>query len=350
MGLLETTVSQIGDLDRAAMERVQRREDSLTKPQGSLGVLERIAAQLGGITGKDVPEVGKKAIVVMAGDHGVVAEGISSFPQEVTVQMVYNFINGGAAINVLGRHAGAAVFVADLGVAALIDHPQVIPKKVRPGTANMAAGPAMTRTEAIRALEAGIELAGQLADQGYQMLATGEMGIGNTTASSAMIAAFLGKPATAVAGRGTGLDEQAVSRKAAVIERAIAVNRPDPRDPLDVLAKVGGLEIGGLAGLILGGAARRVPVVIDGFISSTAALVAARIAPKSVSYMIASHCSAEMAHRQLLETLGLKPVLELEMRLGEGTGAALAFHLVEASVKILREMATFESAGVSTKQ
>ncbi len=350
MSLLETTVNQIGDLDRAAMERVQRREDSLTKPQGSLGVLERIAVQLGGITGKDLPEVVKKAIVVMAADHGVVAEGISAFPQEVTVQMVYNFINGGAAINVLGRHAGAEVFVADLGVAAKIEHPQVIDKKVRPGTANMAAGPAMTRAEAIRALEAGIELAGQLVDQGYQMLATGEMGIGNTTASSAVFAAFLGQPATAVAGRGTGLDEQAVSRKAAVIDRAIAVNRPDPRDPLDVLSKVGGLEIGGLAGLILGAAARQVPVVIDGFISSAAALVAARIAPKSVSYMIASHCSAEMAHRQLLETLGLKPVLELEMRLGEGTGAALAFHLVEASVKILREMATFESAGVSNKQ
>ncbi|TCL74086.1 nicotinate-nucleotide-dimethylbenzimidazole phosphoribosyltransferase [Hydrogenispora ethanolica] len=348
MNGLQNTLKRIQGLDQQAIQAIRVYEDTLTKPPGSLGVLESIAAQLGGITGQAFPEVAApKAVVVMAADHGVVAEGVSAFPQEVTVQMVANFCNGGAAINVLARHAGADVVVVDVGVAAPIDHPQVISKKVRLGSANMAQGPALTREEAVQALEVGIAVAGELIDRGYRLLATGEMGIGNTTASSAIVAAFTGQAAAAVTGRGTGLDAAAVGRKAAVIDRALAVNRPDPADPLDVLAKVGGLDIAGLAGLILGAAARRVPVVIDGFISSAAALVAARLAPLASGYMIASHCSAEAAHRRLLELLGLKPLLELEMRLGEGTGAVLAFGIIDAALKTLREMATFESAGVA---
>lgn len=347
MSLFKETVAKIGDLDEKMMAEIRVHQNNLTKPPGSLGVLEEISVQLAGITGQKFPVTTKKVVVVMAGDHGVVEEGVSAYPKEVTPQMVLNFAHGGAAINVLSRHAGAAVVVVDVGVAVPVENSQVLSRKVKPGTANMAHGPAMTRDEAIQALEVGIKTAIDLVSEGYNLLATGEMGIGNTTASSAIIAAFLGISAREVTGRGTGLDQEAVSKKERVIDQALAVNKPDPREPLDVLAKVGGLEIAALAGLILGAAARRTPVVIDGFISTAAALVAAKIAPKSLNYMIASHCSAEMAHRKLLTYLNLKPVLELEMRLGEGTGAVLAFHLIEASLKIVKEMATFESAGVS---
>lgn len=352
MKLLNKISGSIGGLNEPVMDRIRSHQNRLTKPPGSLGVLEELAVRIGGITGREFPEISRKAVVVMAGDHGVAAENISAYPQEVTAQMVLNFANGGAAINILARHAGVRVVVVDVGVAVPIDHPQIVSRKIRPGTANMAEGPAMSRTEAITALETGIAMAGELIDadqtgEGVQLLATGEMGIGNTTASSAIVAALLKVPASEVTGRGTGLDSQAVSHKAQVIDRAIAINRPDPEDPLDVLAKVGGLEIGALAGIILGAAARRTPVVIDGFISTTAALLAAKIAPGSLNFMIASHVSAEMAHRKLLEYLKLKPVLELEMRLGEGTGAVLAMNIIEASLKINQEMATFESAGIS---
>ncbi len=347
MQLLNKTLTDMGDLNQQIMEEIRRHQDNLTKPQGSLGVLEDISIQIGGITGATIPEVTKKAVVVMAGDHGVVAEGVSAFPPEVTPQMVLNFVHGGAAINVLSHHAGADVIVVDVGIAADMKNEKVLSMKVRPGTANMAQGPAMSEEEAVKALEVGIKVADDLVKKGYHLLATGEMGIGNTTASSAIIAAFLGIPAREVTGRGTGLDQSGVSRKEQVIDQAIAINKPDPNIPLDVLAKVGGLEIAALAGLILGAAANRIPIVIDGFISSTAALVAAKIAPKSLNFMIASHCSAEMAHRKLLQYLNLKPILELEMRLGEGTGAVLSFHIIEAALKILKEMATFESAGVS---
>lgn len=350
MPLLEATIANINELDLKTINEVKDYQNKLTKPQGSLGVLEEISVQLGGITGQKCPDLGKKAVVVMAADHGVVAEGISAFPSEVTPQMVNNFIQGGAAINVLSRHIGAEVFVADLGVAAEIEHQRILSYKIRPGTGNMAKGPAMTRTEAIQALEVGIKVANELAEKGYQMLATGEMGIGNTTASSALVAAFLGAPAVEVTGKGTGIKEETVKHKAKVIDQAIELNKPNPKDPIDVLAKVGGLEIAGLAGLILGAAAKRIPVVIDGFISSAAALTAWKIAPRSLDYMIASHCSAEIAHRKLLRYMGLKPVLELEMRLGEGTGAVLAFPLIEAAVKIVKEMATFESAGVANSK
>lgn len=343
---LEITLANIQDLDRKIINEVKEYQNRLTKPQGSLGVLEDISIQLAGITSRKCPDLGRKAVVVMAADHGVVVEGVSAFPSEVTSQMVRNFIQGGAAINVLSRHIGVDVLVVDVGVAADIDYPQVLSYKIRSGTVNMAQGPAMTRAEAIKALEVGIKVANDLVSNGYQILATGEMGIGNTTASSALVAAFLKVPAVEVTGKGTGINTEAVKYKAEVIDRAIAINQPDPNDPLDVLAKVGGLEIAAMAGLILGAAVNRVPVVLDGFISSAAALVAVKLVPYSLGYMIASHCSAEVAHRKLLQYIGLKPVLELEMRLGEGTGAVLAFPIIEAAVKIVKEMATFEVAGV----
>jgi nicotinate-nucleotide--dimethylbenzimidazole phosphoribosyltransferase len=350
MGLLEKTAGNISDVNEPMMREIRMHQNRLTKPPGSLGVLEDLSVWLGGITGQKFPEVTKKAVVVMAGDHGVCDEHVSAFPKEVTPQMVLNFARGGAAINVLARHIGAQVVVVDVGVATPIEHERILSRKVKPGTANMAKGPAMSREEAVQALEVGISTAAELTDEGYQLLATGDMGIGNTTASSAIMAAFLNISAHEVTGRGTGLDPQAVFHKAQVIDQAIAINKPDPQDPIDVLAKIGGLEIGAIAGLILGAAARRIPVVIDGFISTSAALIASKIAPKSLQYMIASHCSAEMAHRKLLEYLQLKPILELEMRLGEGTGAVLAFNVIEASVKIIKEMATFESAGVSQSE
>jgi nicotinate-nucleotide--dimethylbenzimidazole phosphoribosyltransferase len=347
MRLFEKTVDSISDVNEQMMKEIRAHQNRLTKPPGSLGVLEELSVQIGGITGQKFPEVTTKAVVVMAGDHGVTEENVSAFPREVTPQMVLNFVHGGAAINVLARHSGAQVFVVDVGVATPIENEKVLSRKIKPGTANMVKGPAMSREEAIQALEVGISIAADLSAENYQLLATGEMGIGNTTAASAIMAAFLNISAHEVTGRGTGLDPQTVIHKVQVIERAIAINKPNPQDPIDVLAKVGGLEIGAIAGLILGAAAHRIPVVIDGFISTSAALIAGKISPKSLQYMIASHCSAELAHRKLLEYLKLKPTLELEMRLGEGTGAVLAFNVIEASLKILKEMATFESAGVS---
>ncbi|HEX3048054.1 MAG TPA: nicotinate-nucleotide--dimethylbenzimidazole phosphoribosyltransferase [Bacillota bacterium] len=347
MSLLEKTIAQIGELNQTIMAEISEHQKQLTKPPGSLGVLEELAIRIGGITGEKFPKITQKAVVVMAGDHGVTAEKVSAYPPEVTPQMVMNFTRGGAAINVLARQAGAKVVVVDVGVATPMEHEKILSRKIRPGTANLAAGPAMNREEAVRALEVGISVAEGLIAEGFQTLATGEMGIGNTTASSAIMAAFLNIPAREVTGRGTGIKEAAVLHKEQVIDQALALNQPDPGDPLDVLTKVGGLEIGALAGLILGAAAHRKPIVIDGFISTTAALIAVKLAPKSLPYIIASHCSAEMAHRKLLQYLELKPVLELEMRLGEGTGAVLAFNIIEAALQINREMATFTSAGVS---
>lgn len=349
MSMLEDTLCRIGPLHREVMAEVRRHLDQLTKPAGSLGVLEDIVTQLGGITGQPFPDVSKKAVVVMAADHGVVMEGVSAYPQEVTAQMVQNFVRGGAAINVLARHTGATVVVVDVGVAGPVASPQVRACKIRPGTANIARGPAMSRDEAVRALEVGIELASELAAQGYQLLATGEMGIGNTTPSSALTAVFLGVSPAEVTGRGTGLSSRELAHKEAVIRSALEMNRPDPDDPLGTLASVGGLEIAGLAGLILGAAACRIPVVIDGFIATAAALVAYRLKPEALDYVLASHCSAEQAHRRLLDYLKLRPMINLDMRLGEGTGAVLAFPIISAAARLLREMATFETAGVSNR-
>lgn len=349
MKKLDQTIDRIRPLDSDAMELAAARQNQLTKPQGSLGVLEELSIRLAGIQGDALPTVSKKVIIVMAGDHGVVAEGVSAFPQEVTPQMLANFIAGGAGINVLARHSGADVRVVDMGVAAPVTMPGVIDKKIRYGTANMVEGPAMSREEAVASIEAGIDVAEAEIGAGADLLGTGEMGIGNTTPSSAILTVFSGAAADQTAGRGTGIDNGSLNVKREVIRRAIEVNQPDPGDGIDVLAKVGGLEIGGLAGVMLAAAAGRVPVVIDGFISSAAALIAASICPLSRDFMIASHVSVEPGHKLMLEELGLKPMLFMDMRLGEGTGAALAAGLVEASARILSEMATFADAGVSKK-
>jgi nicotinate-nucleotide--dimethylbenzimidazole phosphoribosyltransferase len=272
---------------------------------------------------------------------------VSAYPQSVTAQMVENFLRGGAAVNVLARASGARVVVADFGVATLLgERPGLIARRFGPGTRNMAAGPAMTREQAIAAIEAGATLAGEAIDAGADLLGTGEMGIGNTTAASAITAAITGGEPEAVTGRGTGLDDAGRARKVAVVRRALEVNRPDARDGLDVLAKVGGFEIAGLAGVMLAGAARRVPVVLDGFIAGAAALVAVTLAPPAGHALFASHRSAEPGHALALAHLGLAPYLDLEMRLGEGTGAALFVQLARAAAAIFGEMATFKSAGV----
>ncbi|MEF3302776.1 nicotinate-nucleotide--dimethylbenzimidazole phosphoribosyltransferase [Paenibacillus sp. GYB003] len=347
--VVERTVRRIGALDEAAMRDAERKLDRLTKPPGSLGRLEEIARQIAGMTGELNPDLSRKAVVVMAGDHGVCAEGVSAFPAEVTPQMVLNFLNGGAAVNVLSRHAGADVVCVDIGVNADMSHPDLLVRKVGKGTGNIAAGPAMSRAEAEQAIAVGIDVAESLTARGYRLLATGEMGIGNTTPSSALLAALTGAEVEAVVGRGTGIGDEALRRKRDVIARALSVNRPDADDPLDTLAKVGGYEIAGLVGVILGAAASRCPVVVDGFISSVAALVASRIAPLAKGYMLPSHLSHEQGHRLLLEHLGLRPILQMDMRLGEGTGAVMTFPIVEAAMKLMNEMATFESAGVSEK-
>jgi len=348
MDKLQSTIKHIKPLDQEAMRQAQARQDNLTKPQGSLGLLEELSVKVAGITSVAQPRIRSKVIVTMAGDHGVAAEGVSLFPQEVTAQMVYNFLRGGAGINVLARHVGARVVVVDMGVAAELEpHPELLAKKVASGTKNMAQGPAMSREEAVQAIETGIEIVESELSRGMDIVGTGDMGIGNTTPSSAIVAALTGAPVADVTRRGTGVGDEQLAHKVEVIERALAVNRPDPADPLDVLAKVGGLEIGGIAGVVLGAAAHRLPVVIDGFISGAGALVAAGLAPQVKDYLIAAHLSVESGHRLVLERLGLTPLLNLNLRLGEGTGAALGIFLVEVAVKVLNEMTTFTDAGVS---
>ena len=330
------------------MRRAQERQDSLTKPPGSLGRLEELSIQIAGITGQALPRIEDKVIVTMVGDHGVTAEGVSAYPSEVTPQMVHNFLRGGAAINVLARHVGARVVVVDVGVAQeLTPHPELVSRKVAPGTGNMAQGPAMSREEAIQAVEVGIDVVEGELVRGMDILGTGDMGIGNTTPSSAIVAVFTGAPVIQVTGRGTGIGDEQLQHKVDLIERALRINQPNPDDALDVLAKVGGFEIGGIAGLILGAAAHRVPVVIDGFISGAGALIATGLAPQVRDYLIAAHQSVEVGHRLMLERLGLTPLFDLNLRLGEGTGAALGISLVEAAVRVLAEMATFAEAGVA---
>ena len=350
MDLLKTTMSGIGLPDEQAAAAARRRMDSLTKPRGSLGRLEDLAVRLCGISGVTGPVLKNKVIFTLAADHGVTAEGVSPYPKEVTAQMVYNFLNGGAAINVLAAHCGARVVVADFGVAVdLKPASGLARKKVKYGTANIAEGPAMTREEALLSVCRGIELFEEEFRRGIDIAGTGEMGIGNTTASSAIAAILTASEVEKVTGRGAGLDEKGLDRKVGVIKKAIAVNAPDPADPLDVLAKVGGLEIGGLAGVILAASRRRVPVLIDGFISGAAALLAFALEPKSAAFMIAAHNSVENGHAVILKHIGIEPLLDLGMRLGEGTGAALAMGLADASLKVLREMATFGGAGISEK-
>lgn len=344
------TRDRIPALDKAAMTAARQRQSRLTKPPGSLGRLEELSVQLAGITRRSVPMLGEKAVVVMAADHGVTAEGVSAYPPEVTAQMVMNFLAGGAAINALARQAGARVVVVDMGVATPVEsHPALLDRKIAHGTGNMARGPAMARERTEAAVAVGQDLMKDLAQQGVDLVGLGDMGIGNTTTASALTAALTGTPVPAVVGRGTGVDDAGLARKVAVVERALAVNRPDPSDPMGTLAKVGGFEIAGLVGVVLGAAASRVPVIVDGFITAAASLVAVRLEPKVRPYLIASHRSVEIGHRVILDELGLEPLLELELRLGEGTGAALAMHIIEAATRILAEMATFEDAGVSDR-
>jgi nicotinate-nucleotide--dimethylbenzimidazole phosphoribosyltransferase len=323
-----------------------RHLDTLTKPPGSLGRLEELAARLVALTGA-APRVARPVIFTFAADHGVAAEGVSAYPQSVTAQMVENFLRGGAAVNALARDCGARVVVADFGVASAVGGSETMMRcSLGAGTANMTRGPAMSRQHAETAIERGAQLAMDAIDGGADLVATGDMGIANTTAASAITAAITGAPAEAVTGRGTGVDDEGWRRKVDAVRRALDVNRPDRRDGIDVLAKVGGFEIGGLVGVILGGAARRVPVALDGFIAGAAALVAATRAPASVHAMFASHRSAEPGHDHALAHLGLVPYLDLGLRLGEGTGAALFVHLARAAGRVYTEMATFKSAGV----
>jgi len=348
---LEQTIKQIKPINLDLLDEAQKRLDNLTKPIGSLGRLEEIARQVVAITEKRNPTFSGKTIITMAGDHGVAAEGVSAYPQEVTPQMVYNFLSGGAAINVLAQHVGAKVVVVDMGVAAeLAPHPDLISRKVDFGTKNMAQGPAMSREQAIQSIEAGIEVAQSEIQNGMDILGTGDMGIANTTPSSAIVAAITGISVAKVTGRGTGIDDETLNHKAQVIQRALEVNNPNPGDPIDVLAKVGGYEIGGIAGSILGAAAARIPVVIDGFISTAGALIAAEICPTVKQYMFGAHNSVEIGHKVMLDFLSLNPIADWNLRLGEGTGAALVIGIIEAAVKILNEMASFEEAGVSQSE
>ncbi len=345
--LIERTCAAVARLDHAAMAAARSRLDSLTKPPGSLGRLEDVVIHLAGIQGRTCPEVRPGTVVVAAADHGVTTEAISAYPREVTAEMVRNFLAGGAAINALARASGLRVRVVDIGVASDIQAPGLELRKVMAGTANLARGPAMTRAQALQAVAVGIELAADEAAAGSRLLVPGEMGIGNTTAASALLSALTGLPAAESVGRGTGLDAAGLERKRQVVEAALAQNRPDPDDPWDVLAKVGGLEIACLCGLILGAAAHRIAVLLDGFISGAAALVAVHAEPRVGRYLIAAHRSAEAGHAAMLRHLGLRPLLELGLRLGEGSGAAAAAPLLSAACAFMAEMATFAEAGIS---
>jgi nicotinate-nucleotide--dimethylbenzimidazole phosphoribosyltransferase len=346
--VLRDTCAAIVAPDRAVAAETQRRLDGKTKPRRSLGRLEELACRVAAIRGIATPPLPRKAIVVASADHGVSAEGVSAYPREVTAQMLLNFARGGAAINVLARHAGAEVVVVDMGVAEPVaTSPLIRSHRLGPGTENFTRGPAMSEAQATAALETGIALARELTRGGVSLLGTGDMGIGNTTASSALAAVLTGADPADVTGRGTGIDDAGLARKLDAIRRGSARNRPRADDALDALAKVGGFEIGCLAGVVLGAAAERVPVVVDGFIAGVAALVAVRLAPAAADYLIASHRSVEIGHQRVLAALGLTPLLDLELRLGEGTGAALAMTLVDAALHILHEMATFDAAGVT---
>ena len=346
-----TAAAAVGPTDAVAAADAAAHHDRLTQPRGSLGRLEDVGIRLSAISGACPPPVPEPVTVaVFAGDHGVVAQGVTPWPQEVTAQMVANFCGGGAAVNVLARHVGARVLVVDVGVATPIpaDAPGLLRRKVRAGTRDLAEGPAMDADEVSAALAVGAEVAAMAIDEGARLLVTGDMGIGNTTPSAAIIAAVTGRPAAEVTGRGTGVDDAAWARKVSVVERALR-RGPAAGAPLDLLAEVGGLEIAALAGFVVAGAARRVPIVVDGVIAAAAALVAVAAAPDAAGYLIAGHRSSEPGSTAALAHLGLEPVVDLELRLGEGSGALLAVPAVQASAKILREMATFDAAGVTDK-
>lgn len=349
--VLDETVAAIASPDGEAAAAARQRQDRLTKPRGSLGVLEDLSVRLAALTGECPPPMpAPAAVAVFAGDHGVHAEGVTPWPQEVTAQMVANFLASGAVVNVVAAQTGAKVVVVDVGVAeALPPGPALLARKVRPGTANMTEAPAMTRAEAVAALEVGIETARDLVAAGYRCLLTGDMGIANTTPSAALVAAFTGTQARDVTGRGTGVDDATWERKVDAVERALALHRPEPADPVGVLSAVGGLEHAAIAGFLLGAAERRVPAVLDGVIAAAAALAASAFAPHVVHALVAGHRSTEPGARRALDVLGLRPLLDLDLRLGEGSGAVLALPLVQSAARVLRDVATFDGAGVSEK-
>ncbi len=350
LDIIRDTIESIKPVSPLRLQSAQAHLDSLTKPPGSLGLLEELAKKYSAIRDTDHPCINKKSVIVFAADHGVTQEGISAYPAEVTPQMVQNFLNGGAAINVLARQQNADVLVVDIGVNHRFDkHPDLLDRKIAFGTRNMAKEPAMTRAEAEESITIGIQMATQLADSGVDLLATGEMGIGNTTASSAIFSVLGDLPVCEVTGRGTGIDDKTLNKKISVIQQALEKNSPDPDDPIDILAKVGGYEIGGIMGLLLGAAARNIPVVIDGLISSAGASLAIKLNPSVKDYIFPSHRSVEPGQEVFFDLIELPPLFDLKMRLGEGTGAVLAFGLIEAAVKIYSEMATFQSAGISDR-
>jgi nicotinate-nucleotide--dimethylbenzimidazole phosphoribosyltransferase len=347
---LEDVIKGIQPLDYEIGQQVSSYIDTLTKPQGSLGRIEEIAIDLAKMTSTSFPVVSPPGVVVFAADHGIAVEGVSAYPQEVTAQMVYNFLQGGAAINVFSRQIGAKFVIVDIGVAQDLDVEGYISRKVRYGTGNFLQEEAMLREEAIQAIEIGIEVASDMIDSGTKCLILGEMGIGNTSSSSAILAVMSGREVRSVVGYGTGIQEQQLAHKISIIEQALESRKPNPKDPLDILAKIGGLEIAGMTGAMLVSASRRTPILVDGFISTIAAILATKLCPEVRDYIIVGHRSQEPGHQIALELLDKKPLLELDLRLGEGSGAALSFTLLESSSRMLREMATFTSAGVSNKE
>lgn len=352
MSLITTIESITSTLDQKALDAARERLSNQAKPAGSLGIMETIATKLAGIVGSTNIHLKNKQIVICAGDHGVCEEGVSLFPSDVTQQMVYNFIADGASINVIAKHAGATVNVADFGVAHTFETKvPIFHKKIRQGTSNFTKEPAMTRKEAIDSIEAGIEIVNELhKNKPIDILGTGDMGIGNTTPSSAIIAVFSGIPVEQLTGKGTGIDDIALKNKIAVIQKGLDFHKPNPDDPIDVLTKIGGFEIGGIAGLILGAAAQGIPVICDGLISTAGALIACELTENVKNYLFASHKSVEVGHTFMLNKLGLEPLIDLQFRLGEGTGAAVCMELLDLSTRILSDIKTFEEVGINNAQ
>jgi len=344
--LLSETIDKIEPLNDAAIMEAQKRLDSLTKPLGSLGRLEDIVKQLAGISGNVIPKADKKVVVIMCADNGVVDEGVAQSTRSVTAAVTRNFTRGITGINVLTKHAGAEILVVDIGVYEDIECEGVLNKKIRKGTWNIAKGPAMTRKEAVKAIETGIEIVQDLKGKGVNILGTGEMGIGNTTTSSAVASVLTSADIDIMVGRGAGLSTEGLLKKINVVKKAIDINKPDPEDAIDVLSKVGGFDIAGLTGCFLGAAACRIPILIDGFISATAALAAIKIEPKTRDYILPSHGSAEPGMAKVMEAIGMEPYLNLRMRLGEGTGTAIAFHIIDAAIAAYTQMGTFEDASI----
>lgn len=344
--LFEEALKMVKKLDTDLMAKAQARLDSLSKPLGSLGRLEDIVKQIAGITGELFPKVDKKTVIIMCSDNGVVEEGVSQVSKDITASVTRNFMKGITGINVLSKHSGSDIVVVDIGVDDDLNVKGILDRKIRKGTWNIARGPAMTREEAVRAIEVGIEIVRDLKEKGVNLLGTGEMGIGNTTTSSAIAAVLTGCQVEHMVGKGAGLTTEGLRNKINVVKRAIKVNNPDPNDPVDVLAKVGGFDIAGLAGCFIGAAAYRIPILIDGFISSAAALIALRIKPEIKDFIFPSHGSAEPGSKMIMEAIGFEPMLNLGMRLGEGTGAALAFHIIDAAVAVYTQMGTFNDADI----